>query len=112
MVSQRIAGRGGKCPCHAQPDDFSACPDPVRHRDLTLGNSERPGGGMADTKVLEAFAVRCAGSSPVPGTNRPAKRKPPAQGAGGHKNSPLWKSYFSASSPEAAVSRFNSDAIF
>ena len=24
---------------------------------------------MADTKVLEAFAVRCAGSSPVPGTN-------------------------------------------
>ena len=23
---------------------------------------------MADTKVLEAFAVRCAGSSPVPGT--------------------------------------------
>ena len=28
----------------------------------------RPGGGMADTKVLEAFAVRCAGSSPVPGT--------------------------------------------
>lgn len=28
-----------------------------------------PGGGMADTKVLEAFAVRCAGSSPVPGTS-------------------------------------------
>jgi hypothetical protein len=23
---------------------------------------------MADTKVLEAFAVRCAGSSPVPST--------------------------------------------
>ena len=25
---------------------------------------------MADTKVLEAFAVRCAGSSPVPGTKQ------------------------------------------
>ena len=25
---------------------------------------------MADTKVLEAFAVRCAGSSPVPGTSK------------------------------------------
>ena len=30
----------------------------------------RPGGGMADTKALEAFAERCAGSSPVPGSLR------------------------------------------
>src|SRR5690349_5668285 len=28
-----------------------------------------PGGGMADTTVLEAVTVRCAGSSPVPGTS-------------------------------------------
>jgi hypothetical protein len=37
-----------------------------------------PGGGMADTTVLEAVAVRCAGSSPVPGTmlrRRVAKAK-------------------------------------
>ena len=31
-------------------------------------SQKRPGGGMADTKVLEAFIVRCAGSTPVPGT--------------------------------------------
>ena len=30
---------------------------------------------MADTKVLEAFAVRCAGSSPVPGTKQNIARK-------------------------------------
>jgi hypothetical protein len=36
--------------------------------------SSGPGGGMADTKVLEAFAVRCAGSSPVPGTIEEAIR--------------------------------------
>ena len=30
---------------------------------------------MADTKVLEAFAVRCAGSSPVPGTKQNNARK-------------------------------------
>ena len=39
-------------------------------RDIRRRSSgPRPGGGMADTKVLEAFAVRRAGSSPVPGTN-------------------------------------------
>ena len=29
----------------------------------------RPGGGMADTRVLEALIERCAGSTPVPGTS-------------------------------------------
>src|SRR5215211_7291499 len=36
--------------------------------DIPAPIADRPGGGMADTKVLEAFAARCAGSSPVPGT--------------------------------------------
>ena len=30
--------------------------------------AQYPGGGMVDTWVLEAHIVRCAGSSPVPGT--------------------------------------------
>src|SRR4051794_40649268 len=34
---------------------------------------QSPGGGMADTLVLEASAVRRAGSSPVPGTNSQKK---------------------------------------
>ena len=36
--------------------------------------SLRPGGGMADTTVLEAVAVRRAGSSPVLGTISPVRR--------------------------------------
>ena len=51
----------------------------VGHADVSLAlarresassapKSLRPGGGMADTTVLEAVAVRRAGSSPVLGT--------------------------------------------
>jgi hypothetical protein len=54
------------------PTGFTAAIQRLRRRIVETTfrhqNCVGPGGGMADTKVLEAFAVRCAGSSPVPGT--------------------------------------------
>lgn len=55
-------GALGKAYRLARPRTF---PAPCR---TSLAMFARPGGGMADTTVLEAVIERCAGSSPVPGT--------------------------------------------
>ena len=54
----------GKARSLNRPRDFRITRLPLLRQNRQATSITRPGGGMADTKVLEAFAVRCAGSNP------------------------------------------------